>query len=195
MGPGRDRTRDPWICSQTRICSQARYRLRYAARVSRFVAEFWLIASVKREWFVRVTQLADTSIRCFDSRPYKENHGITMSKTIYWHEHKHRLWVVEHLKPSWFELSNTAEYIRIMCVLGRHTRMSNNDCLSLLSIHDFIEHACFDVLTYVSTNVNGKLKQKKTWRSSLIEVTFSRGLSIYTLVHTNLLAIISINII
>ena len=26
MGPGRDRTRDPWICSQTR------YRLRYATR-------------------------------------------------------------------------------------------------------------------------------------------------------------------
>ena len=32
MGPGRDRTRDPWICSQLRICSQTRYRLRYAAR-------------------------------------------------------------------------------------------------------------------------------------------------------------------
>ena len=31
MGPGRDRTRDPWICRQTRICSQTRYRLRYAA--------------------------------------------------------------------------------------------------------------------------------------------------------------------
>ena len=31
MGPGRDRTRDPWNCSQTRICSQTRYRLRYAA--------------------------------------------------------------------------------------------------------------------------------------------------------------------
>ena len=31
MGPGRDRTRDPWICSQTRICCQTRYRLRYAA--------------------------------------------------------------------------------------------------------------------------------------------------------------------
>ena len=29
MGPGRDRTRDPWICSQTRICCQTRYRLRY----------------------------------------------------------------------------------------------------------------------------------------------------------------------
>ena len=32
MGPGRDRTRDPWICSQLRICSQTRYRLRYAAQ-------------------------------------------------------------------------------------------------------------------------------------------------------------------
>ena len=32
MGPDRDRTRDPWICSQTRICNQTRYRLRYAAR-------------------------------------------------------------------------------------------------------------------------------------------------------------------
>ena len=32
MGPERDRTRDPWICSQTRIYSQTRYRLRYAVR-------------------------------------------------------------------------------------------------------------------------------------------------------------------
>ena len=32
MGLGRDQTRDPWICNQTRICSQTRYRLRYAAR-------------------------------------------------------------------------------------------------------------------------------------------------------------------
>ena len=31
MGPGRDRTRDPWICSQTRICSQTLCQLRYAA--------------------------------------------------------------------------------------------------------------------------------------------------------------------
>ena len=31
MGPGRDRTRIPWICSQTRICCQACYRLRYVA--------------------------------------------------------------------------------------------------------------------------------------------------------------------
>ena len=29
MGPGRDRTRDPWICSQIRICSQTSNRLRY----------------------------------------------------------------------------------------------------------------------------------------------------------------------
>ena len=33
MGPDRDRTRDPWIRSQTRICSQERYRLRYAAQL------------------------------------------------------------------------------------------------------------------------------------------------------------------
>ena len=32
MVPGRDRTRDPWICSQTGICSQTRYQLHYAAR-------------------------------------------------------------------------------------------------------------------------------------------------------------------
>ena len=32
MGPGQDRTRDHWICSQTRICCQTCYRLRYAAR-------------------------------------------------------------------------------------------------------------------------------------------------------------------
>ena len=32
MGPDQDRTRDPWICSQTHICSQTRYQLRYAAR-------------------------------------------------------------------------------------------------------------------------------------------------------------------
>ena len=30
MGPGRHRTRDPWICCQTRFCRKARYRLRYA---------------------------------------------------------------------------------------------------------------------------------------------------------------------
>ena len=34
MVPGGDRTRDPWICSHTRICSQTRYRLRYAARLT-----------------------------------------------------------------------------------------------------------------------------------------------------------------
>ena len=34
MGPGSDRTLDPWICSQTRICCQTRYRLRYAVVVN-----------------------------------------------------------------------------------------------------------------------------------------------------------------
>ena len=32
MGSCQDETRDPWICSQTRICSQTLYRLRYTAR-------------------------------------------------------------------------------------------------------------------------------------------------------------------
>ena len=31
MGPGPDQTIDPWICSQTRICCQTRYQLRYTA--------------------------------------------------------------------------------------------------------------------------------------------------------------------
>ena len=39
MGPGRDRTRDPWICSQTRLC----YRLRYAARSS-FLFKFYHVS-------------------------------------------------------------------------------------------------------------------------------------------------------
>ena len=39
MGPGRDRTRDPWICSQIRICNQTRYRLRYAARFKGLVKQ------------------------------------------------------------------------------------------------------------------------------------------------------------
>ena len=32
MGPGWDQTRNPWICSQMRICSQTHNRLRYVAR-------------------------------------------------------------------------------------------------------------------------------------------------------------------
>ena len=31
IGLDQDQTRDPWICSQMHICSQPRYRLRYAA--------------------------------------------------------------------------------------------------------------------------------------------------------------------
>ena len=33
MGPCRDRNCIPWICSQTRLCSQTSYRLGYAARL------------------------------------------------------------------------------------------------------------------------------------------------------------------
>ena len=46
MGPGRDRTRDPWNCSQTRICSQTHYRLHYAARHEYFLVLFMKIDKV-----------------------------------------------------------------------------------------------------------------------------------------------------
>ena len=46
MGPDRDRTRDPLICSQTRICSQARYRLRYVARLIVFGFQAHVLAVV-----------------------------------------------------------------------------------------------------------------------------------------------------
>ena len=49
MGPGRDRTCDPWNCSQTRICSQTRYRLRYAAR---YISRWQVITS--RHWVIRI---------------------------------------------------------------------------------------------------------------------------------------------
>ena len=32
MGPDRDQTSDPWVCSQTLICRQTCYQLRYAAQ-------------------------------------------------------------------------------------------------------------------------------------------------------------------
>ena len=48
MGPGRDRTRDLWICSQTSICCQTRYRLRYAARLQDSThIRFFILANEK----------------------------------------------------------------------------------------------------------------------------------------------------
>ena len=49
IGPDRDRTRNPWICSQTPICSHTRYRLRYAA---------WQILNLG-QWFRRRCSLKD----------------------------------------------------------------------------------------------------------------------------------------
>ena len=63
MVPDRDRTRDPWICSQTRIWSQTRYRLRYAARrvcdslmgalVIRMIPDIWG-AIMKLTWWASI---------------------------------------------------------------------------------------------------------------------------------------------
>ena len=36
MGPGRGGSHNPWICSQTHICCQTCYQLRYTARLNRF---------------------------------------------------------------------------------------------------------------------------------------------------------------
>ena len=37
MGPGRALTHDPWICSQTGICCQTRYQLRYTVQSGAFL--------------------------------------------------------------------------------------------------------------------------------------------------------------
>ena len=52
MVPGRDRTRDPRICIQTRICNQTRYRLRYAARLKNTVRELKInCAETLVDWY------------------------------------------------------------------------------------------------------------------------------------------------
>ena len=44
MGSGPDLTRDPWICSQTRICSQTGHQLRYKAlSLSDGMSSSWLL--------------------------------------------------------------------------------------------------------------------------------------------------------
>ena len=37
MGQSRNQTCDPWICSQTRNCSQTHYQLRYAVQIGSFL--------------------------------------------------------------------------------------------------------------------------------------------------------------
>ena len=49
MGLGRNQTGDPWICSQTCICSQTQYRLRYVARSWPEVLKLFMLNSHKQE--------------------------------------------------------------------------------------------------------------------------------------------------
>ena len=52
MGPSRDRTRDPWICSQTHICCQTCYRLHYGARKgAQWLSGRVLDSRPKGRWF------------------------------------------------------------------------------------------------------------------------------------------------
>ena len=48
MGSGQDWTRNPWICSQTRICCQTCYRLRYAAQWENDHRNYFMIYLHKR---------------------------------------------------------------------------------------------------------------------------------------------------
>ena len=47
MEPGRDQTRDHWICSQTGICSWTRYQLHYAARYASSYGSFSLTLTMR----------------------------------------------------------------------------------------------------------------------------------------------------
>ena len=60
MGPDRDRTRDPWNCSQTRICSQTRYRLRYAARL---VVAWFLPLDISRVMYMKIQAVKSLTVR------------------------------------------------------------------------------------------------------------------------------------
>ena len=63
MGPGQDRTRDPWICSQTRICSQTSYRLHKLA----LCTECYFILFLRKNLCCGGTNwLTSLSLRSFD---------------------------------------------------------------------------------------------------------------------------------
>ena len=62
MGPGRDRTRDPWICNQTSISCQTRYRLRYAAWYPRLCV--WLLVNKILEHLPFTSYICYTSFWC-----------------------------------------------------------------------------------------------------------------------------------
>ena len=56
MGPGWDRTRDPWICSQTHICCQSHYGLCYVAQLCIHVQ---MIADIDFVWKWHIIYLQD----------------------------------------------------------------------------------------------------------------------------------------
>ena len=64
MGPGRDQTCDPWICSQTHICCQTRYRLRYAARLMlRWIWSDFELKILYNYWLLRHWTWCDVDLR------------------------------------------------------------------------------------------------------------------------------------
>ena len=83
MGPGLDQTRDHWICSQMRICSQTSYRLRYAARhilnilLSRIKLKTWHVNWLSRSIVNKQNTVKSSSNKsCF---PLFSNQGYFMA--------------------------------------------------------------------------------------------------------------------
>ena len=74
MGLGRDQPRNPWIYSQTRICSQASYRLHYAAHWS-VVATFLYIFT----YFKRYTKVFVLTNVC-EPKTFYQNYDKTCLK-------------------------------------------------------------------------------------------------------------------
>ena len=74
MGPGRDQTRGPWICSQTRICSQTCYRLRYAAR---YMGKKMLWSSLKTRFNFKIGRINNIEHNK-DSKIYPQNQVFPM---------------------------------------------------------------------------------------------------------------------
>ena len=109
MGPDRDRTRDPWICNQIRICSQTRYRLRYAARRSTKGSDSVSLTGVLSQildWGLVWRNWESTGVmRC---SIWNWESLIVMSfqnKMIVWTLFT-RTWIADHLNPTPIYLSS-----------------------------------------------------------------------------------------
>ena len=126
MGPGRDRTRDPWISCQTRICCQTRYRLRYAAvPVRRESAENTLFVIEKLK-FVPLVYLM-----CFP--PLTKDVLYICSEYMQWHFIVKRVPWVGVGEASKNELRDANDNRHILAYFVRMRRKEDSTLLDLKS--------------------------------------------------------------